>query len=55
VSKQLDRTKQGEIVLLHDGGHVGFGAERGFTVEATKALLSKYAGKRFVAIPDLTR
>jgi peptidoglycan-N-acetylglucosamine deacetylase len=55
VSKQLDRTTQGEIVLLHDGGHLGFGAERGFTVEATKALLTRYAGKRFVAIPDLTR
>jgi peptidoglycan-N-acetylglucosamine deacetylase len=54
VSKQLDRTTQGEIVLLHDGGHLGFGAERGFTVEATKALLTRYAGKRFVAIPDLT-
>jgi hypothetical protein len=24
-------------------------------VEATKALLTRYAGKRFVAIPDLTR
>jgi len=55
VSKQLDRTKQGEIVLLHDGGHVGFGAERGFTVEATQVLLSKYADKKFVTIPDLTR
>jgi peptidoglycan/xylan/chitin deacetylase (PgdA/CDA1 family) len=55
VSKQLDRATHGEIVLLLDGGHLGFGAERGFTVEATKALLSKYAGKRFVAIPDLTR
>jgi peptidoglycan-N-acetylglucosamine deacetylase len=55
VSKQLDRTTQGEIVLLHDGGHLGFGAERGFTAEATQALLSKYADKKFVSIPDLTR
>jgi len=47
--------KQSEIVLLHDGGHLGFGADRGFTVEATQVLLSKYADKKFVAIPDLTR
>jgi peptidoglycan/xylan/chitin deacetylase (PgdA/CDA1 family) len=57
ITKQVDRrqAKQSEIVLLHDGGHLGFGAERGFTVEATKALLTRYAGKRFVAISDLTR
>jgi peptidoglycan/xylan/chitin deacetylase (PgdA/CDA1 family) len=47
--------KQSEIVLLHDGGHLGFGTDRGFTVEATKVLLTKYADKKFVAIPDLTR
>ena len=55
VSKQLDRTTQGEIVLLHDGGHLGFGAERRFTVEATEVLLNKYANKKFVAIPQMTR
>ncbi len=57
VVKEVERRrgKQSEIVLLHDGGHLGFGADRGFTVEATKVLLSKYADKKFVAIPDLTR
>ena len=57
VSKEVERRrgKQSEIVLLHDGGHLGFGADRGFTVEATKVLLNKYADKKFVAIPDLTR
>jgi peptidoglycan/xylan/chitin deacetylase (PgdA/CDA1 family) len=47
--------KQSEIVLLHDGGHLGFGTGRGFTVEATQVLLNKYAGKKFVAVPDLKR
>ena len=57
VTKEVEgrRGKQSEIVLLHDGGHLGFGADRGFTVEATKVLLGKYAEKKFVAIPDLTR
>jgi peptidoglycan/xylan/chitin deacetylase (PgdA/CDA1 family) len=57
VTKEVDRRrgKRSEIVLLHDGGHLGFGADRGFTVEATKALLNKYADKKFVAIPELTR
>jgi peptidoglycan/xylan/chitin deacetylase (PgdA/CDA1 family) len=57
VVTQVDsrRRPQSEIVLLHDGGHLGFGADRGFTVEATQKLLEKYAaqGKSFVSIPDL--
>lgn len=57
VTKEVERRRgrQSEIVLLHDGGHLGFGADRAFTVEATKVLLSKYSEKKFVAIPDLTR
>lgn len=59
VTRQIDsrRNKQGEIVLLHDGGHLAFGADRGHTVEATRVLLEKYstAGKSFVAIPELAR
>lgn len=50
------RSPQGEIILLHDGGHRAFGTDRHYTVEATCTLLEKYsaAGKKFVAIPDLT-
>ena len=49
--------RQGEIVLLHDGGHLQFGADRSHTVEATRRLLEKYspAGRQFVSIPDLSR
>jgi peptidoglycan-N-acetylglucosamine deacetylase len=48
---------QGEIVLLHDGSHLGFGADRSSTVDATRVLLEKYsaAGKKFVSIPELER
>jgi len=56
VQRQIEaRNDRGEIVLLHDGSHLGFGADRAHTVEATRWLLEKYAaeGKEFVAIPDL--
>ncbi len=45
----------GEIILLHDGSHRAFGADRRYTVEATRILLEKYsaAGKKFVSIPEL--
>jgi peptidoglycan-N-acetylglucosamine deacetylase len=57
VTGQVDsrRRRQGEIVLLHDGSHLGFGTDRSRTVEATRILLEKYSaqGKRFVSIPEL--
>ena len=59
VARQINARRKpcGEIVLLHDGGHLGFGADRSFTVEATRMLLEKYsaAGKKFVSISELTR
>ena len=59
VTRQIDlrRLSQSEIVLLHDGSHLGFGADRSRTVEATRILLEKYSadGKRFVSVPDLKR
>jgi peptidoglycan-N-acetylglucosamine deacetylase len=56
VGRQVDshHKPQGEIVLLHDGGHLAFGADRGFTVEATRKLLERYAAKRFVAVSALS-
>jgi peptidoglycan/xylan/chitin deacetylase (PgdA/CDA1 family) len=57
VTSQVDgrRTPQGEVILLHDGGHLAFGTDRAFTVEATQVLLQKYSqeGKRFVSVTDL--
>jgi peptidoglycan/xylan/chitin deacetylase (PgdA/CDA1 family) len=51
------RNPQGEIILLHDGGHHAFGTDRHYTVEATQALLEKYSaeGKKFVAVTDLAK
>jgi peptidoglycan/xylan/chitin deacetylase (PgdA/CDA1 family) len=57
VGRQVDfRNKpQGEIVLLHDGGHFAFGMDRTFTVEATRQLLERYSAKQFVSVPGLSR
>jgi peptidoglycan/xylan/chitin deacetylase (PgdA/CDA1 family) len=55
VTQQVDsrRKSQGEIVLLHDGGHLAFGTDRSFTVEATRLLLERYDKKQFVTISGL--
>jgi peptidoglycan/xylan/chitin deacetylase (PgdA/CDA1 family) len=56
VARQLEshRKPQGEIILLHDGGHLAFGTDRGYTVEATRHLLEKYENKRFIAVSGLS-
>ena len=56
VSGQVDsrHKRQGEIVLLHDGGHLSFGTDRSFTVEATRTLLERYLARRFVTVSGLT-
>jgi peptidoglycan/xylan/chitin deacetylase (PgdA/CDA1 family) len=38
----------GEIVLLHDGGHLRMGEDRCHTVQATDELLREYKDKEFV-------
>jgi peptidoglycan/xylan/chitin deacetylase (PgdA/CDA1 family) len=55
VVRQVDsrRRMQAEIVLLHDGGHLDFGADRSHTVEAARLLLERYDGKKFVSISNL--
>lgn len=57
VVSQVDsrRRRQGEIVLLHDGGHLGFGTDRSYTVAATRVLLEKYSaeGKKFVSVLEM--
>src|SRR5215831_4250870 len=55
VARQVEsrRKPQAEVILLHDGGHVAFGADRSHTVEATRRLLERYADKEFVSIQTL--
>ena len=45
----------GDIILLHDGGHRDFGADRSFTITATDRLISRYKaeGYEFVTVPAM--
>jgi peptidoglycan/xylan/chitin deacetylase (PgdA/CDA1 family) len=59
-AEQIERqvTKQvrgGDVVLLHDGGHLAFGTDRSFTVKATDQLISRYKseGYSFPTIPEM--
>lgn len=49
------RAHRGEIVLLHDGGHLAFGTDRRYTVDATGRILEKYSamGKKFVRVEEM--
>jgi peptidoglycan/xylan/chitin deacetylase (PgdA/CDA1 family) len=47
----------GEVVLLHDGSHAGFGADRSKTVLAVDRMIARYhaEGCQFVTIPEMMR
>lgn len=47
--------KGGNVILLHDGGHLAFGADRSHTVIATDNLIRKYKdeGYEFVTVPEM--
>jgi len=49
------RIRGGDVILLHDGGHRAFGADRAQTVIATDRLLSQHKsqGYEFVTIPEM--
>lgn len=45
----------GDVILLHDGGHKVFGADRSQTVIATDRLIARYKaeGYEFVTVPEI--
>ena len=53
--KVTSQVRGGDVILLHDGGHRDFGADRSFTVIATDRLISRYKaeGHEFVTIPKM--
>ena len=58
ITRQVEgrSRRQSEIILLHDGGHVEFGTDRRYTIEATRMLLERYSRtKKFVSIAELAR
>jgi len=47
----------GEVVLLHDGSHAGFGIDRSRTVQAVDRMIARYRaeGYKLVTIPEMMR
>jgi len=53
--KARKQIRGGDVILLHDGGHLAFGTDRHWTVKATETLLREYGekGYEFVSITEL--
>jgi peptidoglycan-N-acetylglucosamine deacetylase len=51
------QVRGGDVILLHDGDHAVFGADRSQTVIATDRLISRYKseGYEFVTVPEMRR
>jgi peptidoglycan/xylan/chitin deacetylase (PgdA/CDA1 family) len=45
----------GDVILMHDGGHLAFGTDRAASVAATDRLITRYKsdGYRFVTVPEM--
>jgi peptidoglycan-N-acetylglucosamine deacetylase len=55
--KVAQQARGGDVILLHDGGHRGMGADRSQTVLATENLIRQYIeqGYEFVTVADISR
>ena len=56
IERKVERQiKGGDVILLHDGGHKGMGADRGQTVIATENLIRMYRdqGYEFVTVDEM--
>ena len=49
------QVRGGDVILLHDGGHLQFGTDRSFSVQATDRMIALYKaqGREFVTIPEM--
>jgi len=53
--KVRQKMRGGDVILLHDGSHAEFGADRSQTLLATDRLIARYKaeGYEFVTIPEM--
>jgi len=53
--KVTRQVRGGDVILLHDGGHKAFGADRSHTVTATDRIIARYKseGYEFATIPEM--
>lgn len=51
------KVRGGDVILLHDGGHREFGADRSQTVIATDRLVARYKseGYEFMTVPEMMK
>lgn len=51
------KIRGGNVILLHDGSHAAFGADRSQTVIATDRLIARYKseGHEFVTVPEMMK
>jgi peptidoglycan/xylan/chitin deacetylase (PgdA/CDA1 family) len=57
VAKVTRHVRGGDVILMHDGGHIQMGADRSATIEATDRLITHYRqqGFEFVTIPEMMK
>jgi peptidoglycan/xylan/chitin deacetylase (PgdA/CDA1 family) len=56
IEKNVARqVRGGDVLLLHDGGHLQFGTDRSFSVQATDRMIALYKsqGREFLTIPEM--
>ena len=55
VKTCVRQMRGGDVILMHDGSHDNFGADRAQTVLATEMLLERYQaqGYEFVTVPEM--
>ena len=55
-STRFQQIKGGDVVLLHDGGHLKLGTDRSHSVRATDELVRRYLRAKvttFITVPEM--
>jgi len=55
VKRAASQIKGGDVILLHDGGHLRLGTDRSHSVRATDEIVRRYRGEgyQFVTVPQM--
>jgi peptidoglycan/xylan/chitin deacetylase (PgdA/CDA1 family) len=55
VERAVSQIKGGDVILLHDGGHLKIGTDRSHSVRATDEIVRRYKdeGYEFVTVPRM--
>jgi peptidoglycan/xylan/chitin deacetylase (PgdA/CDA1 family) len=55
--KVASQVRGGDVILMHDGGHLALGTDRSASVAATDRIITRYKseGYRFVTVPEMMK